>query len=113
MSTSTRMTSIIISTILYSFLWFFMLFLIAGFFMPTPVAYNKRLRRKLTIKEIKKDCKEIGKQVKNIEKQSEQLDKKLKEMNKQFGEIENSYAKYGLSDDRDLDEAMFFDTIDD
>ena len=113
MSTGTRVANVTTTTVIYSIVWFFLLFLIVGFFMPTPVAYNKRLRRELTIKEIKKECKEIEKQTNDIKKQCGEANKLLKEMNKQFGEIQNSYAKFGFSDDPDLDEAMYYDTIDD
>ena len=76
MSTGGRITRFTVLTVLYSFAWFYLLFLIVGFFMPTPVAFNKKMRRK-------------------------------------HRGYTGGYSRYGLSDDRDLDEAMYYDTIDD
>ena len=76
MSTGTRVANVTTTTVIYSIVWFFLLFLIVGFFMPTPVAFNKKMRRK-------------------------------------HRGYTGGYSRYGLSDDRDLDEAMYYDTIDD
>ena len=74
-SRRTPLPLIIILTVFYSSLWFAMLCIIVGFFMPTPVRFFKKLNGTYR------------------------------------RPISSSTSKYGLSDDPDLDEIMFYDTV--
>ena len=76
MSRNGKNAFVIIATILYSCIWFCMLFIVVGFFMPTPVRFCKKINGSRTTTYKTKTS-----------------------------------SKYGLSDDPELDEAMFYDTV--
>ena len=68
---------VITLTILYSGIWFFMHFLIIGFFMPSPVRFCKKISGRKRRQKV------------------------------------NTSSRYGLNDDSELDEMMYYDSVDD
>lgn len=89
MSNGGKRSIIIVATIAYSSIWFTLLFIIVGFFIPTPVAFYRSLRRR-------------------------HLSSRRRTRTKSFRNYTiKDPSKYGLSDDPDEDELMFYETIDD
>ena len=89
MSNGGKRAIITVATIAYSFIWLTLLFIIVGFFIPTPVAFCRSLRRR-------------------------HLPNRRRTRTKNFRNYTiKDPSKYGLSDDPDEDELLFYETIDD
>ena len=89
MSNGGKSAMIIVATIAYSFIWFTLIFILVGFFIPTPVAFFRSLHRR-------------------------NLPNRRRTQTKSFRNYTiKDPSKYGLSDAPDEDELMFYETIDD
>lgn len=89
MSNGGKRAIIIVATIAYSFIWLTLLFIIVGFFIPTPVAFCRSLRRRHL------------------------PNRRRIRTNKMKNYKVKDPSKYGLSNDPDEDELLFYETIDD